>query len=122
MRDWREQAARNLSDWREQAARNETISRDMNEWAEEAIDSRPHALGLLETYLCECSEGACTEPIQLMRQEYEDVRAVAVRFAIALNHENPEIDRVVSENDRFAVVDKFHGMGKKIARATNPRR
>lgn len=111
-----------MADWEEQAVRNETTSREMNEWAEESIDSRPHALGLLETYLCECSDPACTEPIQLLRQEYEDVRAVPVRFAIALNHENPEIDVLVSEHDRFAVVDKFHGLGRKIARATDPRR
>lgn len=111
-----------MSDWREQAVRNQTTSREMNEWAEESFDARPRALGLLETYLCECSDGACTEPIQLTRQEYEDVRAVPVRFALALNHEDPQIDVVVSENDRFAVADKFYGLGRKIARATNPRR
>ena len=56
----------------------------------------------------------------MTRQEYEAVRAVAVRFAIALNHENPEIDRVLFENERFATVEKFFGAG--IARSTNPRR
>jgi len=50
------------------------------------------------------------------------VRAVPVRFAIALNHENPEIDRVLFENPRFATVEKFYGAGAKIARSTDPRR
>jgi hypothetical protein len=111
-----------MSDWREQEATNETVFRDMNEWTAEADDAR---LGLdrpIGVYLCECSDRRCTEPISLTRKEYEAVRAVPVRFAIALNHENPEIDRVLFENQRFATVEKFFGAGAKIARTTNPRR
>ena len=111
-----------MADWRDQEARNETISREMNEWTEEDTDSRLGLLRTMDTYLCECSDARCTEPISLTRAEYEDVRSVAIRFAIALRHENPEIDRVVSENDRFATVEKFFGGGRRIARATNPRR
>jgi hypothetical protein len=111
-----------MSDWREQEARNETISREMNEWTKEDYDAR---LGLnreMDTYLCECSDARCTEPIRLSRPEYESIRAVAIRFAIALKHENPEIDRLVAENDRFATVDKVFAVGGRTARATNPRR
>jgi hypothetical protein len=39
-----------------------------------------------------------------------------------LNHENPEIDRVLLENQRFATVEKFYGAPAKVARATDPRR
>ena len=110
-----------MTDWRERAVRSETTSREMNEWTEESnVGSR--AVGVLETYLCECSDPACTEPIRLLWEEYEDVRAVPVRFAVALNHENPEIDMVVSENERDAIVDKFIGLGRRIARETDPRR
>ena len=111
-----------MPDWWDQQARNQTVSREMNEWTEEANDAR---LGLdrpMDTYLCECSDARCTEPIHLTRGEYEEVRSVAVRFAIAINHENPEIDRLVVENERFATVDKFFGSGSRIARETNPRR
>jgi hypothetical protein len=45
-----------------------------------------------------------------------------VSFAIALNQENPMIDRILLENDRFATVEKFYAAGAKIARDTNPRR
>jgi len=41
---------------------------------------------------------------------------------IALNHENPEIDLVISENERFATVEKFYGVAARIARAADPRR
>jgi hypothetical protein len=54
--------------------------------------------------------------------EYESVRADPLRFVIALNHESPEIDRIVEENERFATVDKFHGGPRRIAREPDPRR
>lgn len=110
-----------MSDWREQEATNETIFREMNEWTQEA-NARSSVATVTDAYLCECSDRACTEPINLTRQEYEAVRAVSIRFAIALDHENPEIDRVITENLRFATVEKFLAAGSKIARDTDPRR
>jgi hypothetical protein len=109
-------------DWRDQEPTNETVFRAMNEWTADDNDAYPdldHRIGI---YLCECSDRRCTEPIGLTRQEYEAVRAVPVRFAIALNHENPEIDRVLFEYPRFATVEKFYGAGAKIARSSDPRR
>jgi hypothetical protein len=111
-----------MSDWREQEATNETVFREMNEWSEEESDARYGIDRSMDHYLCECSDRRCTQSISLTRTEYEAIRAVPVRFAIALNHENPEIDRVLRENKRFATVEKFYGSGAKIARATNPRR
>jgi hypothetical protein len=103
-------------------ATTETIFREMNEWTEEASDERLGTDRPMDAYLCECADGGCTDPIQLTRQEYEDVRSVPIRFVIALNHENPEIDRVLLENQRFATVEKFYGAPAKVARATDPRR
>jgi hypothetical protein len=105
----------------EQEATNETVFRAMNEWSRDAGDASRADLRM-NTYLCECSDRRCTEPIGLTGSEYEAVRSVPVRFAIALNHENPEIDRVLFENPRFATVEKFYGAGAKIARSTDPRR
>jgi hypothetical protein len=53
--------------------------------------------------------------------EYEAVRAHPRRFLIALNHENPEIERVVDENGQFAVVETFVGEASRIAEETDPR-
>jgi hypothetical protein len=108
--------------WRDQEATNETIFREMNEWTEEAADAGPDADRSENWYLCECSDRRCTEPISMTRKEYESIRSVPVRFAIALNHENPEIDRVLFENERFATVEKIFGSGRQIARLTDPRR
>lgn len=75
----------------------------------------------MDIYLCECGNALCRDPISLTRVEYEAVRFVAGRFAIAVYDENPEIDLVFSENARKAVVNKFSAAGR-VAWAMDPRR
>ena len=111
-----------MLDWREQEATNETVFREMNEWTEEAADESLSIRGPTDSYLCECSDRGCSDPIGLTRIEYEEVRSVSINFAIAVNHENPEIDRVLTENPRFAVVEKLVGSPARIAHASDPRR
>ena len=43
------------------------------------------------------------------------------RFAIATDHENPEVDQLVSEQGRFTVVAKIAGDAARIARETDQR-
>jgi hypothetical protein len=106
--------------WREREARNEAQSRDQNEWIEATSDSFGTDPAM-ETFVCECGDADCACTVELSRAEYEAVRATSNRFVIALNHENPEMEVVISEGPRFAVVDKIHGWGLRIARATDPR-
>ena len=103
--------------WREREARNEARFRTQNEWVETA----GVAPKTLLAFVCECGDGECGRTITLSAAEYEFVRATSNRFAIALNHENPECENVVSECDRFAAVDKIEGWGLRIARETDPR-
>ena len=97
--------------------------REMNEWTEQDCDGRQglDRLGM-DTYLCECGDANCSEPILLTRTEYESVRSVPVRFAIAMDHENPEIDRLVREFGRYAIVDNVYGETTLVARSSDPRR
>lgn len=111
-----------VADWRDQEAVNQVIFREMNEWTKQALDERPGAERTMDAYLCECSDSTCAAPINLTRSEYEAVRASAVRFAIAVDHEDPAIDHVLSENTRFATVEKLLSAAARIARATDPRR
>jgi hypothetical protein len=111
-----------VADWRDQEATNQTIFREINEWTAEGKDPRPGIGPRSHAYLCECSDRRCTQPIRLTPFEYERIRAEPVRFAIALNHENPEIDQLIEENERFATVETFHSSAVRIARATDPRR
>lgn len=60
-------------------------------------------------YVCECGDATCAERIRLTRQEFEAVRDYSTRFAIAVDHENPEIDQLVTEGCRYSVVQKIAG-------------
>lgn len=109
-----------MSDWRDQEVRNEARSRDQNEWIE---DIRGELGDQTDTdmYVCECGDAACVERIRLTRPEYEAVRGYSTRFAIAVDHENPEIDQLVSETSRFSVVQKIAGRPAQIARQMDQR-
>lgn len=109
-----------MSDWRDQEVRNEASSRDRNEWIE-GIRGEMGDQAATEVYVCECGDAACTARISLTRPEYEAVRGYSTRFAIAVDHENPEIDQVVSEAIRFSVVQKIAGRPARIARQLDHR-
>lgn len=105
-------------DWREAEVSLGTVFREMNEWTH---DESHRLRRPVDAYLCECGDPSCTEPILMSWREYEDVRAYPTRFAIAVDHENPEIDFVVHEEPGFTVVESY-GPPSRIARATDPRR
>lgn len=100
---------------------NEVQSRERNETTGRANDARALLRDRGE-YACECGYGACASLIYLSHAEYEGVRLEATHFAIAPDHENPEFESVVSQNDRFAVVEKLLEMPRRIARDTDPRK
>lgn len=102
-------------------AANESLSRELNEWTAD-VNGSGASDGDVHTYLCECSDGRCSAPIGLTYTEYEAVRSLPVRFAIAVDHENPEVDAVVAERPRFAMLEKVGSRALALARATDPRR
>jgi hypothetical protein len=84
-------------------ARNQVIYCEVNERLREIAGPAESPT----EYLCECSDVACHETIELEVTEYEAVRAASRAFVITPGHERPEVERVVEENDRFALVEKF---------------
>jgi hypothetical protein len=100
----------------ERVGKNEALFREVNERIREvtAFD------GDVE-FLCECGDASCTQPITMTVAEYEAVRAKATRFAIVPGHEFPDMEDVVEQNDRFAVVEKTPGVDADIAIETYPR-
>lgn len=103
--------------WREREARNEARFRTQNEWVETAGTAPASLLA----FVCECGDGECGRSIRLTNAEYEFVRATSNRFAIALDHENPECEIVITECARYAVVDEIAGWALRISRETGPR-
>jgi hypothetical protein len=108
-----------MSDWHEQEVANETRSREINEWIDESNESSG---GPAESFVCECSDGACTSTITLTHLEYEEVRADGTHFAIATDHESPDLDVLLSERVGFTIIRKLPGMPARLAVATDPRR
>ena len=72
-------------------------------------------------FLCECGDESCTQPISLTMSEYEAVRADATHFAIVPGHVLPDIEQVVEQNDRYAVVAKTDPDAALVAEAEDPR-
>jgi hypothetical protein len=108
-----------MSDWREQEVANETRSREINEWIDESNEAND-ATG--DPFVCECSDAGCTSTIVLTHLEYEEVRADGTHFAIATNHEAPDLDALVSQRIGFAIVRKLPGMPARLAIRSDPRR
>lgn len=111
-----------MIDRHESEARNGPHFRALNEWTMQQNLVRPDQPWIHDAYLCECGDRRCTEPVLLSRVEYESIRAEPIRFVVAVHHENPEVDRVIAENDRFAVIEKYYGLASRMARDSDPRR
>jgi hypothetical protein len=103
----------------QRVAKNEALFRQVNE----RIDEVNEELGEsgLSDFLCECGDDDCTAPIRLTLAEYEEVRSNPTHFAIARGHDVIDVEQVISETDRFAVVEKLAGEAGRIAVETDPR-
>jgi len=100
----------------ERAARNAAVFREVNERLEEL---RAPTASFID-FVCECAQVDCVEQILLTVSEYEALRREPERFAVSSGHDNPDVDRVVAEGERYVVVEKI-GTGAATARRLDPR-
>ena len=98
-------------------ARNEALFREVNEHVDDLASEQGFGT---QHYLCECANPDCTFQVQLERSEYEHVRADGAQFFVLPGHFTPEIETLVSENDRFWVVQKV-GEAAAFAEHLDPR-
>ena len=94
-------------------AQNEALFREVNERIEEQAASHLGE-GHLYEYFCECANSDCTLRVTLTVQEYEEVRGDPRRFLVATGHDLPEIERVVSRNERYWVIEKRGEAGEYV--------
>ena len=107
-----------MEDRERRMAQNETLFREVNERVHDvATAMRDDAT---YEYLCECSNADCTFRVTLTRGEYEEVRASPTQFVIRPDHYLPEIETVVSRNERYAIVMKT-GEAGEYAEKLDPR-
>jgi hypothetical protein len=108
-----------VSGEKEKDARNQALFREVNERIEEfamGFDGGGH-----DSYVCECGNPQCAEPMELTRAEYEAVREHANRFAVVSAHENPATETVIEQHGRYSIVEALAGGASRIARETDPR-
>jgi hypothetical protein len=110
-----------MTSWRLQEAAKQAHSRDLNESVAK-LSARHDAESGMEVYSCECGDPSCHGRLCLSMAEYEAVRAYPVRFLVLANHENPEVERVVTEGRRYSVIETLAGEASKTALRSNPRR
>jgi len=108
-----------MSSREERMAKNEAASREDNEEVEEAHRLDPP--GRRFQIACECALKTCGRVITITVDEYRHVRMDPRQFAVAPEHVIGDIERIVYENDRFAVVAKREGTPADVARDEDPR-
>jgi hypothetical protein len=110
-----------MDNWRAQEAAKQAHSRDLNESVAK-LSQGGGAKNRVEIFACECGDPGCRGHVSLSIAEYESVRARPDRFVVVANHENPEVERVVREGTRYAVIERLAGEASKTALRSNPRR
>ena len=100
-------------------ALNEAAARDINEGIEQAHQGEP--AGRRISITCECALTTCDRTIDITMAEYQRVRSDPRWFAIVPEHFIGDIEAIVEENERFAVVAKRQGTPADVAIEQDPR-
>jgi hypothetical protein len=108
-----------MSSREERMTMNEAAARDVNEQIEQAHQGDPPDRRI--TIACECALNSCDRSIEITMAEYQQVRGDPRRFAIVPEHFIGDIEAIVDENDRFAVVAKRLGTPADVAIEQDPR-
>jgi hypothetical protein len=107
-----------MSSHEERMAKNEAASREPNEETEEAYQTDPP--GRRIQISCECALKDCARVISITMDEYRQVRIDPRQFAVVAEHFIGDIEAIVFENDRFAVVMKREGTPAEVAIEEQP--
>lgn len=102
----------------ERVARNEALFREVNERIK---DISADVEAPLTDFVCECGDPECTKPVSLTPFEYEEVRRDATHFVVLPGHVVPDVEQVVAETERFAVVAKTEPRAARVAVREDPR-
>jgi hypothetical protein len=99
-------------------ALNEAVYRKLNEAIERG---RWPGEDEQRAFRCECARRGCAQMLQLSHGEYERLRAHPRRFAIAMGHEDPQVEDVIESHlPRYLIVEK-RGQAGRLAEETDPR-
>lgn len=91
-----------MSESLERLARNQSLFREVNERIEMMIGDNETV-----EFVCECSDTDCVSTVELKVDAYERIRSKSTWFFVKAGHDIPEIERVVSQSNGYAVVEKL---------------
>ena len=97
------------------AARTHDLFREVNDRVHD-INPEFEEFAAFSDWVCECANRECRERILLTTEEYEQVRAKPITFAVAPtdDHVFEQIDDVVARNDRYWTVQTKGEAGAKV--------
>jgi hypothetical protein len=79
-----------------------TVNRELEQATREAGGGPADELEVL----CECGDEGCSAMLTLTLSEYDEIHQEPDRFVVLPGHENPELERVVTQRELYLVVDK----------------
>jgi hypothetical protein len=91
----------------ERLARNQALFREINERLAALLSERDGTLSQ-EAFLCECVHEGCVDHIAITLDEYRQVRATPLTFAVFPNkaHVVQDIERIVAVKTGYWIVEK----------------
>jgi hypothetical protein len=97
-------------------ARNEVLFRSINERIRELGGRFERVTDGPLSFICECSDETCVERIELTTDQYDELRALPVRFVVTPGHEaTPLVEQVLFRNAEFSIVRKV-GLAADVVR------
>jgi hypothetical protein len=99
----------------EKLARNQALFREINERIMSLSTAFAAAHGVQLDLICECSDESCTNPIRVAIDDYQRVRASAIRFLIYPRHDIPRLEQVVDRGNGYEIVEKFGDAARVVA-------
>ncbi len=101
-------------------ARNEVLFRSINERIRELAGRFADDPADPVSFICECSDETCVERVIMTTVQYDEVRALPVRFVVIPGHEAiPLVEQVIFRSRLFSIVRKI-GLAGEIARELTP--
>jgi hypothetical protein len=103
----------------ERRATTEALFRDVNERIAESAER----FDVDQTeFVCECADPNCTDRVPVTLADYEEVRAEPTTFLTVPGHDQPDIERVISERGSFQVIEKMQAVVRRTVQRLDPRR
>jgi hypothetical protein len=109
------------TDSAERKAKMQSLFREVNERMNDVSTQRA-SFEMPQDVICECAHPECAERITMTAVEYRGLRSRSTWFVVAPldQHFFPEVERIVSKNGHYWVVEK-HGEAGAVAEKLDPR-